>query len=123
MAELAFIWPKANREHGNRLLGCVQNRNEKKRMSQPDAEIEERKQRILSQMAAPVTRQVLELQSRTSAGVAASRNDTVVPKAPKTETGEQLGLQCQVPFYSNVAEEQEERDWYVPPIATSAVLD
>jgi hypothetical protein len=103
-------------EHESRLLGCFLNRGEKRRTSQSDADIEERKQRIFSQMVAPVTRQVLDLQSRTSAGMAASRNDTVVSKAPETETetGKKLGSQSQLSVRSNVAEEQEECDWYVP---------
>jgi hypothetical protein len=101
-------------EHESRLLGCFLNRGEKRRTSQSDADIEERKQRIFSQMVAPVTRQVLDLQSRTSAGMAASRNDTVASKAPETETGKKLGSQSQLSVRSNVAEEQEECDWYVP---------
>jgi Ring finger domain len=97
-------------EHENRLLGCFLNRGEKRQRSQPDADIEERKQRILGQMVAPVTRQVLYLQSRTSVGVAASGNDTVVSKASETE----IGSQSQLPVRSIVAEQQEECDWYVP---------
>jgi hypothetical protein len=103
-------------EHENRLLGRFLNRDEKRRMSQPDADIEERKQRILSQMVAPVTRQVLDLQSRTSASAAASRNDMVVSKAPETDTGKKLGSQSQWSVCSNVAEGQEECDWYAPPL-------
>src|SRR5438270_13096671 len=101
-------------EHEDRLLGCYINRGEKRRMSQLDADIEERKQRILSQMVAPVTRQVLELQSRTSTRVAAPQNDTLVSKAPQPETGKKLGSQSLLSVRSDVAEGQEECDWYVP---------
>jgi len=84
------------------------------RVNQPDADIEERKQRILSQMMAPITRQVLELRSRTFAGVAASQNDTRVSKAPETETGKKLGSQSRVSVHDSVAEGEEECNWYVP---------
>jgi hypothetical protein len=80
---------------------------------QPDADIEERKQRILSQMTAPITRQVLELRSRTFADVAASQNDTRASKAPEIETGKKLGSQSRVSVHDGVAEGQEECIWYV----------
>jgi len=61
-------------------------------------------------MVAPVTRQVLELRSRTFTGVTASQNDTGGSKAPETETGKKLG----VSVHDSVAEGQEEYIWYVP---------
>ena len=113
MAELVFIWSNADRERENRLLGCFLNRGETVRVNQLNADIEERKQRILSQMAAPITRQVLELRSRTFNSVTASQNDTGGSQAPETETGK-LGSQSQVSVHYNVAEGQEECNWYVP---------
>ena len=89
-------------------------REEKVQVNRPDADIEERKQWILSQMVAPITRQVLELRSRTFTGVAASQNDTAGSKAPETETGKKLGSQSRVSVHDSVAEEQEEYIWYVP---------
>jgi hypothetical protein len=70
-------------------------------------------------MAALITRQVAELRSRTFTGVAASRNDTGVSKAPETETGKKMGPQGRVSVHYNVAEGQEECNWYVTPIGTS----
>lgn len=83
-------------------------------VNRPDADIEERKQRILSQMVAPITRQVLELRSRTFTGVAASQNGTGGSKALETETGKKLGSQSRVSVDDSVAEGQEEYIWYVP---------
>lgn len=65
-------------------------------------------------MVAPITRQVLELRSRTFTGVAASQNDTVGSKAPETDTGKKPGSQSRVSVHDSVAEEQEEYIWYVP---------
>lgn len=83
-------------------------------MTRPDADIEERRQRILSQMVAPITRQVLELRSRTPTGVAALPNDTGGSQAPETEIGKKLGSQGRVSGHDSVAEGQEECIWYVP---------
>jgi hypothetical protein len=58
-------------------------------------------------MAAPITRQALELRSRTFTDVAASQNDTGDSQAPETETGKRGS-------HYNVAERQEECNWYVP---------
>jgi hypothetical protein len=103
-------------EYENRLLGCFLNRGQTVRVNQPDADIEERKRRILSQMVAPTTRQDLELRSPIFTGVAASQNDTGVSKAPETETetGKKLGSQSRVSVHDSVAEGKEECNWYVP---------
>lgn len=82
-----------------------------------DSGIEERKQRILSQLAAPVLRKTLNFDLATSTCVGGHRTDTV--NRHGTKIPESPGHKNQVPVPPGSAEEQNECDWYVSAVSPS----
>jgi hypothetical protein len=95
-------------------LGCAVTTTKREPVNQPDAYVEERKKKILSQMAAPVMRKTLDYDTKTSSyGEEASRRDPENCEASETQRA--LEQQSKVYIPPDTTEERDSYDWYVLP--------
>jgi hypothetical protein len=107
---LVHFSSNAKQNHGHRILGYATRDTRKKLVNQADPSLEERRQRILSQMAAPVMRKKLDLDTDMSACAGASENDRESDEAPESGTKR---FQIQASVSPGDIGDQDDHTWYV----------